>query len=104
GMRPGVVVTHPLPPNAVDVRLNVRVDSGGAATAAVLSEDGAICPGLSFDDCRVVTGDDTDEPVVWKDGRAPASLGSPWRLAIRLHRATLFGFSVASTPRDGGAP
>lgn len=92
GEQAGTVTTRVLANPEGTLAVNYRTNGGGWLKAAVLDAQGRPRPGYSLEDCVPLTGDSTNQPIVWKQqARLPAQ---PARLQFELRNASLFSFAA----------
>ena len=104
GENGGVLITKPIQLGRLADRLtlNYRVRNGGDLRVGIYNTDNTPVPGYSLSECRVMTGDELNQTVMWKSvrgntvGKTNADLsrlrksGLPIRLHIELNQADLF--------------
>jgi hypothetical protein len=90
GKTAGSLLTRPVTLDGKRLTLNVAAKEG-EVRVQVVGKDGKPLPGMSYADCRPITGDYLAAPVRWKKPlRAVA--GQPVRLEFSLRKADLFAF------------
>ena len=88
----GELVTHPV---SVGSRLSLNVDaSAGDCLVELQSPDGKPIPGYSLADCRAISTDEVDGPVVWEGG-SEIDVGRICRvrLSIVVKKAALYSWT-----------
>ncbi len=91
GKEGGTLVTPPFIYDGDELYLNYRVSGGGSLKVAMERADGRPLPGVSLDDCRVMTGDEIDARVEWRSDKTPHYYrGYPVRLRVELKQADLY--------------
>jgi len=83
--------TFPIPVTGTELRVNARVDRGGALQIGIVGVDGR-----STDLCDIVTGDETARTITWRgDLHLHVEPGDTARLHVRMRAAELFAIEWA---------
>ena len=84
-----------------ELRLNYRCDNGGWVKVelrhAVPSRkypDGEGAPGLTFEDCDWIYGDEGNRVVTWNGKSDISSVGDTVTIRIRMFRAKIFAYKI----------
>jgi hypothetical protein len=84
-----------------ELRLNYSCDNGGSIKVelrhAVPSRkypDAEGTPGLTFDDCDWIYGDEEDRVITWNGNSDITAVGETVAIRIRMFRAKVFAYRV----------
>lgn len=89
----GDLLTKPLTFFGNHLSVNYAARSGGSLRVELQDADGKPLPGYKLDNCRAISGDETERTVTWKKTSDVSQLGEqPIRLRFVLKNADLYSF------------
>jgi hypothetical protein len=87
----GEMLTRPLIFTGDQLTVNYATSAAGFLMFELCEPDGSPFEGLTFTECEVLFGNETEHTVTWKQGNDLGRLaGRPIRLRVRLHDADLY--------------
>jgi hypothetical protein len=95
GANTGQLTTRPVRIDGRKLTLNADAERG-QVRVQVCDAAGKPLPGLSYADCKPITGDSLDAPVAWKSKSLADIGGQPVRLQFAIQNASLFAFELLS--------
>ncbi|HSI65579.1 MAG TPA: hypothetical protein VLE43_20805 [Candidatus Saccharimonadia bacterium] len=97
---PGTLTTQPLLFRGNRLFLNIHTAGSGSVKVALLQPDGTPHPGFTNRDCELISADEIDYEVRWKDGAAVSALaGKPVRVQLEMRNAKLYALQFGTAQK-----
>ena len=97
----GVLTTQPLVFKGDRLRLNLHTAGSGSARVALLNADGSAIASFTSDDCELISADDIDYEVRWKQGpEVSVHSDKPVRVQLTMHNAKLYALQFGPAQKE----